>query len=178
MAAGYEVRSLTVTPDRVELVGPAGVLRAIEVVRTAPVDLSAMREPAEFEVGLALKKGTITLARPTPLVVKADIEAVLEERRFISVPVVVRATAAWQVAPAVVTVTLRGPPEALGKVETEDVSVLVYVPDPQEGSTQEGPSEVRLGTYGLRFEVVHPGGDELTVGTVEPPVLHLTARTP
>lgn len=173
VAAGHALRSITVEPDRVELVGPSVALRALDSVRTDPVDLTALREPAEFEVGLALKKGAISLAKPTPLLVKVQVEAVLEERRFDSVPVVLRTPGAWEVSPSVVGVVLRGPPEVLGKVGGEDVSVLVYVPEEQRDA-----ADVVRGAEGLRFEVVHPGGDAVTVGVVEPATIRLEPKAP
>lgn len=173
VAPGFLVKRVSVSPDRVELVGPAAALRGIEEVPTDVVDLSTLREPAEFPVGLAVKKGLVALARPTPLTVSVEVTAVVDERRFDAVPVVVRNPGSWEISTPTVSVTLAGPPEAVSGLRAEALSVLVYVP---EGFTGEG--EARLGGEGLRFDVVHPGGEAVKVTRVEPDVLTVRGRSP
>lgn len=172
-ARGFVVKHIQVTPERVELMGPAAAIRDLEEVNTDPVDLSALRETSEFPVALALKKGQISLVRPTPVNVTVEVMAVVEERRFEAVPVMIRSGEAWVASAEVATVTLTGPNGSLAEIAADSLSVLVYLP---EGFSGEG--DARLGGSGLHFDVVHPGGDEVRVTLVQPEVIHVKARVP
>ena len=48
-APGYRVRSVSTTPPRVTLEGPAGVIGSFAVLRTLPVDVSGMRKSSTVE---------------------------------------------------------------------------------------------------------------------------------
>ncbi len=173
VAPGFVVKRLTVSPDRVELAGPASVLRNIDDVLTDAVDLSALRESVEFPVGLDVKKGQIGLARPTPVSVSVEVVPVEDERRFEAVPVVVRSPGSWSTSATTMAVTLTGPSEAIAGLAADRLSVLVYLP---EGFSGEG--EARRGGSGLRFDVVHPGGESVKVSKVEPEVIVVRSGAP
>ena len=167
------IKRVSISPDRVELVGPAGALRGMDEVSTDAVDVSALRETVEFPVGLEVKKGQIALARPTPLTVTVEVAAVLDERRFEAVPVLVRNPGDWVTSVTTVAVTLAGPSEVVAGMRAESLSVLVYVPD---GFTGEG--EARRGGDGLRFEVVHPGGESVRVSQINPEAISVRTKVP
>jgi len=171
VAAGYVLDGLTATPDRVEVVGPASVVRALEEVATDPVDVSGLRESVDLPVGLLLKKAQLSVPRGTAVNVHVEVKAVVEERSFEGVPVVVRST--LPVTPSVTSfvVVLGGPEGALARVDPGGLSILVYVPPDFSGTAQAA-----LGGEGLHFEVVHPGGGEIEVVRVEPRTL--TVSTP
>lgn len=171
VAPGYTVRSLTVTPDRVELTGPASVLRSLAEVATDEVDLSALKEDAEFQVGLDVKKGQLVPTRPGDLTVAVKIAAVHKQRTFENVPVMVRDDGTHVAGVAAVTVTLEGPADRLDAIAAEEVSVLVYVP---EG---EAAGEARAGKGAtLHFEVVQPGGEGVQVKQVSPAIIPVRQR--
>lgn len=160
---GFAVKSISVEPDRVEVTGPASVLRGLKELVTDEVDLSSLREDADFDVGLGVKKGQLLFSKDRGFVVKVAVEAVTKERRLDDVPVVVRGDASRVVGVSTVQVLLSGPVDQLDALDPEEVSVLLYVPDGVEAGVAragEGP--------GLRFEVVHPGGEHVRVVSVTP----------
>jgi YbbR domain-containing protein len=48
-ATGYRIRSVSVTPPRVTLEGPAAVIGSFTMLQTLPVDVSGMRENTTTE---------------------------------------------------------------------------------------------------------------------------------
>lgn len=171
VAAGYSVRSVTVAPDRVELSGPASVLRGLTEVQTDEVDLSALKEDAEFQVGLNVKKGQLVPTRPGDLTVSVKIAALLKQRTFANIPVVVRDDGTHAVDTGTATVTLEGPADKLDGMDLGELSVLVYVPDgAAAGDARSGKGA------GLHYEVVQPGGDAVSVKDVSPAVIHVRQK--
>jgi YbbR domain-containing protein len=76
-APGYRIKSVSVTPLRVTLEGPASVLGSFNLLRTLPVDASGMRESSTVEARIdfqgkpvkVLEQGitvTITLQKERP----------------------------------------------------------------------------------------------------------------
>ncbi len=164
-AEGYQLAGVTVSPDRVELAGPSSVLRGLTEVPTDTVDVSGLREDAEFEVGLAVKKGQLTPTRAESFVVAVKVEPILEKRVFDAVPVLVRDADAYTAAATAVRVTLAGPLDRLDDIDPDDVSVVVHVPD---GYAAAGGDARRGRGEGLRYEVVQPAGEAVSVVDVSP----------
>jgi YbbR domain-containing protein len=52
--SGYEVTSVTASPETIHLSGPANILADITAVRTTPIDLAAFRETTQKQVALNL----------------------------------------------------------------------------------------------------------------------------
>lgn len=172
LAGGYQLGAVKVSPDKAELLGPAALLRGLTEVRTDPVDLSGLREDTEFQVGLDLPKGRVTLVRAQAFLVNVEVEPTVVERRVDAVPVLVR-DERYRTTTREVSVVLQGPEDRLKAVDPAAVSVVVYLP--QGWALSSG--EATLGApEGPRFEVVHPGGDEVGVRSVSPAALILEAR--
>lgn len=164
-AEGFRVAKVTVKPDRVELSGPSTVLRGLGAVSTDVVDVSGLREDAEFEVGLAVKRGQLTATRAERFAVAVQIEAIQKERVFEAVPVVLRDAEGYAVETPTARVTLAGPADRLAAVDADEVSVVVRIPegwDAASGEARRGRAE------GLVYEVVHAGGEAVSVVGVEP----------
>ena len=71
---GFIVKGVSVTPDRVELTGPASVLRAMTEIATEDVDVSGLREDAEFEVALGMVKSSpVRMVKPGPFTVSVQL---------------------------------------------------------------------------------------------------------
>ena len=164
VAEGYRVTAVSVVPQRGELEGPVSVLKAIDSVTTEEVDIGGLRADADITVGLALRKGVGLAGKGQSFVVHVDVEPVITERRFESVPVLVR-DAAYAASTEAVSVLLAGPEEELGKIDAGLVSVMVYLPE----GFAEGGGQARHGKgSGPRYEVVHGGGEAVRVQGVEP----------
>lgn len=164
VAEGYRLEKITVTPDRVELTGPFTVMRDLKEVSTDAVDISGLREDAEFDVGLGVREGQLTPTAPTHYSVQVDLEPVLKQRTFDQVPVMVRG-AGYVSGIDRVAVTLEGPADQLDAADPGEVSVMVFVPE----GWAEAQGEARQGKgAGLRYEVLRTGGTDVKVLEVVP----------
>lgn len=169
-ARGFRVKRVSVKPERVELSGPSSVLRTITEVPTDTVDISGLRESAELSVGLGVKKGQLTPTVPGPFVVAVEIEAIIEERTFEAVPVVIDGAGVVAEGSRRMRLALSGAVEALDALDAGELEVVVHVP---EGTTL--PVDVRRGAEGLRWELVQPEGSALEIVDTNPPVLRVEA---
>jgi YbbR domain-containing protein len=164
-AEGFRLAKVIVQPDRVELAGPSSVLRSLTEVTTDAVDVSGLREDAEFQVGLAVKKGQLVPTQAARFAVEVKIESIVQQRAFDAVPVLLRDAEGFGTNSPNVRVTLAGPVESLNSIDPEEVSVVVHVPDGWSNSM----GEARRGRgEGLRYEVVQPAGEAVSVVDVVP----------
>lgn len=167
VAPGFRVVSVSVQPDRAEIEGAASVMRSLDGVTTAEADIGGLRDDQEIEVALDLRKG-LRSTRTERFVVRVDIEAVITERRFDAVPVVVRGEG-WNAAVATVSVLLAGPEEEIGALDPGQLSVVVDVP-----AVRGATAEARRGrAEGPSYEVMHGGSAALKVADVDPPTIKL-----
>lgn len=169
---GYRVASITVDPPRAEIEGPVSVLRGLENVPTEDIDLGGLREDGDFDVGLQLRKGLAPSAKSGRFTVHISIEAIANERVFAAVPVVIR-QGDYAAAVASLAVTLSGPTDLIAKLNADEISVMVYLPEGYDdplGVARRGKQS------GPRFEVVHGGGSEIEVVRVEPDTIPIARR--
>lgn len=164
-AEGYRIAKVSVSPERVELSGPSSLLRGLREVATDTVDVTGLREDAEFEVGLAVKKGQLTPTRAERFLVAVQIAPIVERRVYDNVPVALRGAEGYTLGAPSVRVTLAGAADRLTSVDPDEVTVVVTVPEGWDAPT----GEARRGRgEGLRYEVVQPGGEALSVVDVTP----------
>lgn len=169
-ARGFRVKTIAVNPARVELSGPSSVLRTIDEVPTDTVDISGLRESAELSVGLGVKKGQLTPTTPGSFVVAVEIEAIIEERMFEAVSVVIDGAGVLAEGSRRSRLVLSGSVEALDGLDKGELQVVVHVP---AGTAL--PTDVRRGPEGLRWEVVQPEGSALEIVDASPAVLRVEA---
>jgi YbbR domain-containing protein len=161
LAVGHRLAGVRVEPDRVELVGPARVLRSLAEVSTDAVDLSGLRESATFDVGLDLGLGGVRAARARRFAVHAEVAAVLSERSLTAVPV--RVDARWSASPTALDLTLRGPAAVLDPLDADAVHVELDVP-----VGWQGPGTARFGAAdGPTLRLAAPEGVTLVTTGVE-----------
>lgn len=160
-AAGYKIASVKVEPERVDLIGPGSVLQTLSEVKTDAVDVNGLRDDAEFEVGLALKKDQLRPEKTSPIKVKVRVAAMVKERKVEAVPLIVD-TPGWKTSITTVTVTLNGPVDVVEKVDPSRLSARIIVPEGTEPGAEAswGPAQ------GLRLEVSDVDGVDITA--VEP----------
>jgi YbbR domain-containing protein len=163
-AEGYRIAEVTVKPARVELSGPSSALKGLGEVRTDAVDLSGLREDAEFVVGLAVKKGQLAPTQAKRFVVAVRVEPVPGERVLEAVPVEIEGVEGFAVEGGV-QVTLAGPSDKLAAIDAGEVRVRVRLPD---GWAEEKAEATRGAADGPSYEVVHPGGELVSVVDVLP----------
>ncbi len=160
---GYKLLAIDVQPERVTVEGPASAVERLESVPTEPIPLAGLTRTTEREVGLAVEERGVRVVDVPRVRVRLQVAAMLRERLFGGVPVVPRRPG-WRVVPDVAQVTLLGPQAELEAIAPDEVTAMVQIP---EGLSRE-PHVVRLGGPAPRLEVLHPGGREVRVGSVEP----------
>jgi len=115
-APGYEVRSVTVEPAAVEVVGPENELRDLAGAATEPIELKASAATIRERVPIVILNSEARLRTPQDAIVTVDIRPVRTEREIRDVPVRMehlQADQRAQSAPPNVTVTVRGDDDAL-----------------------------------------------------------------
>jgi hypothetical protein len=163
VAAGHRLAGITISPDRVELSGPASVLRALAEATSDAVDLAGLTEDASFEVGLALRAGQLTPTGPTAFTVAVDIEPIVVERTFAAAPVALREGVPGSPSVTAVSVVLEGPEAVLAGMAEDAVRAWIDAPVGSE------PRLARFGaSEGARLTIEQPGGDTVRVVRVEP----------
>lgn len=173
-AEGYAVKDFSVSPDHVDVSGPARVIRALNEVATEEIDVSGLHEDADFDVGLGLPKGgPVRVSRPGPISVSVKVASTMRQRMFDTVPVVVRGDRYTATVPAV-AVTVEGPEAFVGAIRTDGLSVIVYAPD--EFVDADGSAGLAEGEGGgLRYEVLGVASPARVI-LVDPDRIRVTAK--
>ena len=125
-AFGYSVVESQVSPDHVEVSGPASKISELAEVQTEPIELRGLSTVTRREVSLAQAADAVSYSTDRVVVILA-IEAVIVPREFAKVPVtVLNADAnAVRVSPLTVDLTLRGPQALLHNFKLEDGAVTI-----------------------------------------------------
>lgn len=56
---GFYIKNISLSPDKIQIEGPADVIKEINFVRTAPIDIDGISEDEEYIVALDIKSGLI-----------------------------------------------------------------------------------------------------------------------
>lgn len=153
-ALGYMVAESTITPDHVEVSGPASKVDDLKEISTEPIDLHGLARTFQRRVLLEWA-GDFVVFVPDKVQVSVDVEEIMVSREFRRVAVTVVNAGNATVTPSTVNLTLHGPQRLLHNFKIPDGSVTV------DGA-------------GLA-----PGIHELMVQLVDlPPALEVVARTP
>jgi hypothetical protein len=138
--AGYSVSAVEVTPDKVEISGPATKLEGLRAIATEPLDFSAVGESgSDVYLRLVAPAESIQLS-PAEVLAHVEIAPVVAEREFKAVPVAVRGgDDGWKVEPKRIAVAVRGPESSVSALELGPGSVYV---DPAD-LAPPGPHKVR-----------------------------------
>jgi len=109
---GYRVAETTITPDHVEVTGPAKTLDAMKEVSTRPVDLDGLTSTLERTAILEAAGDFVNLV-PDRVRVSVRFEEILMSREFPRVPIALRNGDGAKVTPEKVDVTVHGPQRLL-----------------------------------------------------------------
>jgi YbbR domain-containing protein len=140
-AAGYAATS-AVTPDHVEVTGPASTVNALEDVPTRRLDVSGLSAPLQRNVLLESPGDFVTVV-PDRVRVAVSIQEKTMEQDFKRVPVALKNGEAARITPAEVTLRVKGPELALEKWEPAQGAVFVDAAGLGPG-THELPVQVDL----------------------------------
>jgi YbbR domain-containing protein len=159
-ALGYTVAESTVTPEQVEVTGPASVLQDLKQVRTETIELRGTSESFTRNVLLARIDPGLTFV-PDVVRVSVRLEEHIAAREFTKVPIVVP-EGVTHIAPTTVDVTIRGPQRLLHNLALAPDAVSVDVSGLPPG-THRVPVQVTL-PEGLKIVSQTPPEVRVKVG--------------
>jgi YbbR domain-containing protein len=127
-AAGYAVEGFTCEPTSAEVVGAATTVRQLDKVSTDPVSVAGAKGPVRQAVTMGVTIPGLRLKTPGKAVVTVNIRPEPEERTIRDVPIRLRNLSprlVGQLAPASVTITIRGPREVVESMGSEAFAASV-----------------------------------------------------
>jgi YbbR domain-containing protein len=141
---GYHFYGAEVRPRSVVVEGPESELKQTAVIRTNPIRLDQRTEPFRERVS-AVPEGTyVRLVDPRPLEVRVEVDVAPVERTLEGIPVeVAGASDGASVSPAVLDVTISGPPALVGRIRPDQVRVIADAGE-LESSSQAQRVDVRV----------------------------------
>ncbi len=147
-AVGYTAQ-ITVTPDHVEVTGPASTLRSLTDVSTRRVDVSGLSSAFERSILLEPAGDFVSLV-PDRVQVAVRFTEKVASRTFERVPIALRNGRASRIEPSGVTLTVRGPELALSEWK------------PPEGAVFVDAAGLQAGAHDLPVQVDLPAPLEIT----------------
>ena len=167
-ATGYTVVGTLVSPDKVEVVGPASRVEHLESLWTEAVDVSALSQPMTREVRLAAADDMVTPAAER-VNVHLNVQDIVTERDFRGVPIEVKnaPVGRYRLSKGAARVLVRGPERLLAGLVLGDGAVFVDAGGGERAKKATLPvtvllppevEVVRLEPSEVRIEV--DGGDE------------------
>jgi YbbR domain-containing protein len=129
-APGYVVGKVTVSPNRVEIVGPESAVKRAREVLTETISIADLRDPRSEDVTIGLIDPALRLKTQRTVTVAVQILPGPIERTVRNRPVHLRNLGphlSAQAMPVVVEVGLRGSREALARVEADAVTAYIDV---------------------------------------------------
>jgi YbbR domain-containing protein len=161
-APGFVVGTISAQPSTVEVVGPAGALRALTEAITEPVNVAGASGPITETVTVGSPDPSVRLESPQNARVTVTVTAAPVQWSVSGVPVQVRnATRPVQVVPRTITVVVAGPREASTNSPSDfDASVDV--------------SGLQPGQFDLPVKIVPPA--RVGVVSVEPAQVRVKIR--
>lgn len=129
-APGYVVGKVTVTPERVEIVGPEGAVKRAREALTETISIADLHDPLSESVTVGLIDPALRLKAQRTVTVTVQIVPGPIERTVRGRPIRLRNLGphlSAQAQPVVVDVGLRGSREALAGIDADAVSAYIDV---------------------------------------------------
>ena len=166
-AEGWARGSITIHPESVELEGPESVLRDISEVSTDIVNISGRTESLVADVAVKPPSSNLNPTNDAPVSVGVTVDALLDNRTFTDVPVIV--DSGWTANPPVARfVTVKGPIRAINELKADRVRVMIRTPDTEDSKPQTVRWTRRNGADSL-LSVLHGGeSDGIVIDEVGP----------
>jgi len=143
-ALGYTIVESAVTPELVEVTGPAHLLQDLKQITTEPIDLRGAEETIQRNVLLERIDPALTFV-PDVVRVRVTLQETVAAREFSKVPIVVP-PGVTQIVPPTVDLTVRGPQRLLHN--------LTLAPD----AVQIDVNGLQPGTHTVAVQVTLPEG--------------------
>ena len=138
---GLQILEERVSPESVEVIGPASTVKDLQAVQTEPLD-GADAAPGAVERELVLPEISEYVSLSVERVaVHVEVAEIQVEREFSGVPVTVRNTdQRATVEPAAIRVRVKGPKRAVESLELAAVQVYIDAADAAPGWSKRTPS--------------------------------------
>lgn len=136
-ALGYTVAESTVTPEMVDVTGPAGVLDGLKHVTTEPIDLRGVDGPLQRNVLLERLDPSLTFV-PDAVQVRVRLDESVAARDFPKVAIAVP-SGVDKIMPPTVDLTIRGPQRLLHNLTLDPTAVSIDVQGLGPGTHQVAP---------------------------------------
>ncbi len=134
-AEGWERGSITIDPESVEIEGPESVLRDINEVSTDIVNISGRTDSLVADVAIKTPSSNLRPTNDTPVSVRVAVDALVDNRTFTEVPVIV--DSGWAASPSTAKfVTVKGPIRAINELKADRVRVIISVPESENRSSK------------------------------------------
>lgn len=127
LPGGLVLEGIEVTPKSVTVKGARSELRQIKVIETEPVDLSELSSSSDIALGLRSVNSALSISTKS-VTARIQVGQVPSQRHFSDRPLEVRMAQGigkFTVNPAVVSVTVSGPPDVIVKLSSGDVIPFV-----------------------------------------------------
>lgn len=122
-AEGYEIKKITATPDKVEIVGSLRRVESIKEVNTYPVDIDGFKRSLRIKAEFVQPGGDVRLLELKPTEVKVDVAARKTRKTFEGVPV--KGVLDLEIEPDKVTVVVEGDVNLLKDLNADQIEVEV-----------------------------------------------------
>ncbi|MBI3303435.1 MAG: YbbR-like domain-containing protein [Deltaproteobacteria bacterium] len=138
---GFTRVDTEISPDTVEVTGPAAGLEGLKVLLTEPIDVGFLTQPLTKEVSLQAPGEMVTYA-PSRVNVRLSVREVVVEREFRRVKIQVKNTPGrYLLTPHGVDVTVRGPQRVVDELTLDSGEVFV------DAAGEEAPDARMLPVY-------------------------------
>ncbi|MCC7538468.1 MAG: hypothetical protein IT379_19745 [Deltaproteobacteria bacterium] len=170
---GYTIQSIKVSPDKVQVSGPASLIDRLGALETEPFDLTDLATSAQKTVGLV--RADQLSVKPETVVVEISVAVVMTTREFKRLPVEVRnVDRPFQLRPPRVNLTVKGPQRIVQNLSLDESAVYVdggsYEPGEHmveaEVALPAGVEIVKRDPLVIRLEILEPKSEPAK--TVEP----------
>jgi YbbR domain-containing protein len=141
VGSGFRVAEKSVSPETVEVIGPAPAVKEIKAVETERLDLAeATAGLLEREVALSKISDYVSFSAQR-VGVRVQVVEIESQREFRGVKVSVRGTGhATSVQPGAINLTVRGPQSVVQSLEMGDNQVYIDASDMAPGTYQRTPT--------------------------------------
>jgi YbbR domain-containing protein len=147
---GYSIVETEVSPNSIEVTGPAPQVGRLEAILTDPLDLGSATQPISRDLNLRGPEADFVTYSVETVRARIDIQEIILTREFRRMKIVIKNTDFRAAAsPALVDITVRGPQRLVEKLKLSDGAVFV------DATGQE------VGTVTLPVNVLVPTGVEV-----------------
>ncbi len=155
VADGMFVEQVTITPEKVSVVGPSQDLEEVTQVESLPIDLKGARESREERLSLRLP-ASLSRLTPSEVLVKVQVSKIQEERVFSGLPIELRTklSESYGIYPREVAVAVRGDRDAIRALQRESIVPYLRL-DSQIQKSEEISLTVEL-PPGLKATAINP----------------------